>query len=174
MEVMVVVQSGTLHHALRVRLKRRVSTRRGGDYSEVPQAIQEKSHPSPSNCVTPSSCMLLSEQGFGFQKAYVVECRVFASYFQSDEVQNEAEVRGSTPVSANDWGKNTAAVAVLIKFALNWASLIFLRAMQLKVERTRSRTRTRTRTRTNTIPNDTEANAAGRSVRACVARKSKS
>jgi len=31
-----------------------------------------------------------------------------------------------------------------------------------------------TRTRTNTNPNDTEANAAGRSVRACVARKSKS
>ena len=28
---------------------------------------------------------------------------------------------------------------------------------------------TRTRTRTNTNPNDTEANAAGRSVRACVA-----
>ena len=32
----------------------------------------------------------------------------------------------------------------------------------------------RTRTRTNTNPNDTEAIAAGRSVRACVARKSKS
>ena len=31
-----------------------------------------------------------------------------------------------------------------------------------------------TRTRTNTNPNDTEANSAGRSVRACVARKSKS
>jgi len=31
-----------------------------------------------------------------------------------------------------------------------------------------------TRTRTNTNPNDTEANAAGRSVRACDARKSKS
>jgi len=30
------------------------------------------------------------------------------------------------------------------------------------------------RTRTNTNPNDTEANAAGISVRACVARKSKS
>ena len=29
------------------------------------------------------------------------------------------------------------------------------------------------RTRTNTNPNDTEANAAGRSIRACVARKSK-
>ena len=31
-----------------------------------------------------------------------------------------------------------------------------------------------TDSRTNTNPNDTEANAAGRSVRACVARKSKS
>ena len=31
-----------------------------------------------------------------------------------------------------------------------------------------------TRTRTNTNPNDTEANAAGRNVRACVACKSKS
>jgi hypothetical protein len=51
-----------------------------------------------------------------------------------DEVQNEAEVRGSTPVSANDWGKNTAAVAELIKFALYWASLIFLRIMQLEFE----------------------------------------
>jgi hypothetical protein len=36
------------------------------------------------------------------------------------------------------------------------------------------RIKNRTRTRTNTNPNDTEANAAGRSVRACVARKSKS
>jgi len=32
MEVMVAVQSGTLLHALRVPLKRRVSARRGGDY----------------------------------------------------------------------------------------------------------------------------------------------
>jgi len=53
MEVMVAVQSGTLLHALRVQLKRRVSARRGGDYNEVPQAIQKKSRPSPSNCVTP-------------------------------------------------------------------------------------------------------------------------
>jgi hypothetical protein len=60
---------------------------------------------------------------------------VFArSHFPSDEVQNEAEVRGSTTVLANDWGKNTTAVAILIKFALYWASLIFLRAMQLEVE----------------------------------------
>ena len=43
MEVMVAVQSGTLLHALRVPLKRRVSARRGGDYNEVPQAIQQKS-----------------------------------------------------------------------------------------------------------------------------------
>jgi len=41
--VMVAVQSGTLLHALRVQLKRRVSARRGGDYNEVPQAIQKKS-----------------------------------------------------------------------------------------------------------------------------------
>jgi len=41
---------------------------------------------------------------------------VFASHFPSDEVQNEAEIRGSTPVSANDWGKNTTPVAVLIFF----------------------------------------------------------
>jgi hypothetical protein len=51
MEVMVAVQSGTLLHALRVQLKRRVAhpARRGGDYNEVPQAIQKKSRPSPSN-----------------------------------------------------------------------------------------------------------------------------
>jgi len=42
--------------------------------------------------------------------------------------------RGSTPVSANDWGNNTTAVAVLIKFVLYWASLILLRAVQLRVE----------------------------------------
>jgi len=42
MEVVVAVQSGTLLHALRVQLKRRVSARRGGDYNEVPQAIQKK------------------------------------------------------------------------------------------------------------------------------------
>ena len=45
MEVMGAVQSGTLLHALRVQLKRRVSARRGGDYNEVPQAIQKKSRP---------------------------------------------------------------------------------------------------------------------------------
>jgi len=38
------------------------------------------------------------------------------------------------PVSANDWGKNTTHVAKLIEFALYWASLILLRAMQLKFE----------------------------------------
>ena len=69
----------------------------------------EEESPSPSNCVTPFACKLLSEQGFGFRKADVVECRVFASHFPSDEVQNETGVRGSTPVSANDWGKNMAA-----------------------------------------------------------------
>jgi len=56
MEVMVAVQSGTLLHALRVPLKRRVSARRGGGHNEVPQAIQKKSRPSPSNCVTPFAC----------------------------------------------------------------------------------------------------------------------
>jgi len=109
--------------SLRVQLKRRVSTSRGGDYNEVLQAIQKKSRPSPSNSVTPFACRLLSEQGFGFRKANVVECRVFASHFPSDEVQNEAEVRGSPPVAANDLSNNTAAVAVLIYFALYWASM---------------------------------------------------
>jgi len=51
-------------------------------------------------------------------------CLRATSHFPCDEVQNEAEVRGSTPVSASDWGKNTAA----------WASLISLCAMQLEVE----------------------------------------
>jgi len=36
------------------------------------------------------------------------------------------------------------------------------------------RTRTPTRTRTNANPNDTEANATGRTARACDVRKSKS
>jgi len=79
--------------------------------------------------VTAFACKLLSEQqGFGSQKASVCEP------FPEQRVQNEAEVRGSTPVPANEWGKNTAAAAALIKFALYWASLIFLRAMQLEVE----------------------------------------
>ena len=42
--------------------------------------------------MTPFACKLLSEQDFGFRKANVVECRVFASHFPSDEVQNEAEI----------------------------------------------------------------------------------
>ena len=75
--------------------------------------------------MTAFACKLLSEQqGFGSQKASVCEP------FPEQRVQNEAEVRGSTPVPANEWGKNTAAAAALIKFALYWASLIFLRAMQ--------------------------------------------
>jgi len=80
--------------ALRMQLKRRASACRGGDYNEVPQpqATQKKSRPSPSNFVTPFACKLLSEQVFGFRKANIVECRVFASHFPSDEVQNEAEV----------------------------------------------------------------------------------
>jgi len=40
MEVMVAVQSGTLLHALRVQLKRRVPARRGEDYNEVPQVFE--------------------------------------------------------------------------------------------------------------------------------------
>jgi len=69
----------------------------------------------------------LASVPFGF---VLVRVRV---HFPSDEVQNEAVVRGSTPVSANNWGKNTAAMAILIQFAFNWASLIFLRAMQFEV-----------------------------------------
>ena len=64
MEVMMAVQSGTPLRALRVQLKRGVPALRGGDNNEVPQATQEKSRPSPSNCVTPFACKLLSEQGF--------------------------------------------------------------------------------------------------------------
>ena len=45
MEIMVAVQSGTLLHALRVQLKRRVSARRGGDYNEVSQATQKDTGP---------------------------------------------------------------------------------------------------------------------------------
>ena len=45
-------------------------------------------------------------------KANVVESREFARNFPTEKVKNEAEVRGITPVSANDWGKNTAAVAI--------------------------------------------------------------
>ena len=93
MEVMVVVQSGMLLRGLRVQLKRRDSARRGGDYNDVPQAIQKKSRPSPSNCVAPSACKLLSEEGFGFRKANVTECRVFASPFPSDKVQNIFDLR---------------------------------------------------------------------------------
>ena len=113
MEVMMAVQSGTPLRALRVQLKRGVPALRGGDNNEVPQATQEKSRPSPSNCVTPSARKLLSEQGFCFRKANVIECRVFASYFPSDEVQDEAEARGSTPISANDWDKSTALLSSL-------------------------------------------------------------
>ena len=118
MEVMVAVQSGTLLYALRVPLKGRVSTRRGGDYNEVPKAIQKKSRPSPRKSASPFSCKLLSEQGFGLRKANAAGCRVFASHFPSDEVQDEAKVRKNTPASANDWGKNTAAVVVFVEFDL--------------------------------------------------------
>ena len=68
--------------------------------------------------MTPLACEFLSEHGFGFRKANVVGCRMFARHFPSDEVQDEAEVRGNAPVSAHDWSKNTAAVAVFIDFAL--------------------------------------------------------
>jgi hypothetical protein len=82
MEVVVAVLSGTPLCALRVQLKRRVSTRpqRRGDYNEVPQAIQKMSRLSPGNCVTPFACKLLSEKVFGSRKANVIECRVFASF----------------------------------------------------------------------------------------------
>jgi hypothetical protein len=57
--------------------------------------------------------------------------RVHASHFPSNEVQDETEDRGSTPVSANDWGNNTAVMAALIEFAPYWASLVLLHATQL-------------------------------------------
>jgi hypothetical protein len=71
MEVMIAVQSGTLLRALRVQLKIRISARRGGDYNEVPQATQKQSRPSPSNCVTPFACKLLSEQARNFPQLAV-------------------------------------------------------------------------------------------------------
>jgi len=91
-------QYGALLRAIRAFLKGRGSARRGGDYNKVSQAIWRKIRPSPSNCVTPFLCELLSKQDFGFRKAGVLGCRVFASHFPGDEVQDEAEVRGSTPV----------------------------------------------------------------------------
>jgi hypothetical protein len=39
MEVMVAVQIGTHLLPMRVQLKGSVSTRKGGDYNEVPQAV---------------------------------------------------------------------------------------------------------------------------------------
>ena len=54
--------------------------------------------------MTHFACKLLSEQGFGFRKANVLECRVFASHFPSDEVQNEAKFfdkKYVRPVSKN-------------------------------------------------------------------------
>jgi hypothetical protein len=59
--------------------------------------------------MTPFACKLLPEQVFGFRKPNVVERRVFASHFPSDEVQNEAEVRGSipftTPMTGQEHGR---------------------------------------------------------------------
>jgi len=94
------------------------SARSGGDCSKVSKAIQKKSRPSPRKSASPFSCKLLSEQGFGLRKANAAGCRVFASHFPSDEVQDEAKVRKNTPASANDWGKNTAAVVVFVEFDL--------------------------------------------------------
>ena len=104
MELMIAAQSGPLFRALSVLVKRIVSVRRGGDYNEVSQAIQKKSRPSPSDCVTSFACKLLPEQGFGFSKADVVGCRVFASHFPSDEVQGEkTEVRESISEQPRDF-----------------------------------------------------------------------
>jgi len=64
MEVMAAAQGGTHLRALRVQLKRRLYARKGEDYNEVPQAIQKKSRPSPSNFVTPFACMVLFVDSF--------------------------------------------------------------------------------------------------------------
>jgi len=55
MEVVVAVQSGTLLHALRVQLKRRVSARRGGDYNEQrsPSGDPEEESPIPEQLRDP-------------------------------------------------------------------------------------------------------------------------
>jgi len=51
-----------------------------------------------------------SARSIGFCAIWVcISSSSSSGYFPSDEVQDETEVRGSTPVSANDWGKNTAA-----------------------------------------------------------------
>ena len=60
---------------------------------------------------------------------------MFASYFQSDEVQDEAEVRGSPPPYRPMTGARARPLwPYSFKFALYWASLVSLCAMQLKVE----------------------------------------
>jgi len=99
-----------------VLLKRRAPTRRGGDYCGESQVIQKDSRPSPSNC-DPICVKILPEEGSVFRKADVVGCRVIASHFPSDKVQYETKIKGSTPVAAKNWGKNTTVVAILTEFA---------------------------------------------------------
>jgi uncharacterized ion transporter superfamily protein YfcC len=59
--------------------------------------------------------------------------------YKTNEVQDETEIKGNTPVEANDCDKNATTVAVLIVFAFYRASLIltavfngwFMRSMRL-------------------------------------------
>ena len=83
--------------------------------------VPEEESPIPeSNYVAPFACKLLSEKGFGFRKANVIGSPVLASHFPSDEFQDWTEVRGSTLVSANDWGENTAAPCCV----LYWVTIV--------------------------------------------------
>jgi len=102
-------------------LKRRDSARSGDRYYEVSQVIQKKSRPSSSKCVTPFAYEPLHEQVF--TEANVVGCRASASHFPSDKVQGGTEIRGRTPVSANNRGKNTTAMTALIEFTCSWFDL---------------------------------------------------
>ena len=51
-----------------------------------------------------------------------------------NNIQYEAEVCGNTPEAADNWGKDSTNVAVLIDLTLNWTPVILMRAMQLRVE----------------------------------------
>ena len=171
--------------------------------------------------MTPSVCKLLSEQGFGFRKANVIECCVFLFAIYNSALHslegksifpgNNAAEAMAFDISSAQWPvppSNACACACASAFASALTrtqhcstsksscgsahGIDFNPLLKLEISLTSRRSAlkkkdvsrfelgliqtqiTRTRTRTNTNPNDTEANAAGRSVRECVARKSKS
>lgn len=80
------------------------------------KAAKEESGTGPRDGVFPLPCELPPEHCFRFRKIDVAVGGVLDGQLTGNEVQDEAEVSGSSAVKPYDRGKNPAAMPELVEF----------------------------------------------------------